>query len=446
MKVAIYCRVSTQEQKKYGISIDEQKDSLTKYCKEHKLSIYDYYIDEGISAGSISKRKELVRLLGDLDNFDMILFTKLDRFSRNVRDANNMLEELNKHNVSFKAIYDNLIDTSTADGKFTFNLLVSLGERERQLDGERINKNFKYKYDVSKTVCSGAKIYGYDIIDKKYVVNEQEQKEIIELYNHFRDCGNLRQTLLWYRENYKNVCHTILRKYLTDTKYIGQFKKYRTNIIIEGYIPRLMDDKLFYEVQNKIKRNIKEYSTPNTYIFSGLLWCNECHHKIMWRTREKKSGKYKFCICRQHNLERTCTMNKNYSEKYIEDYLIDNILNLMADRELKIEELNKHTKKNKSSEIKAKMNKLTDIYMQNLIDIDKYKKDYKELVEKYEEELEKEKINKTKTSGVNLEMFKDKKFIDLYFTFTEKEKQKFWFKIIDKIEVGIDGVVNVDFL
>ena len=65
--VAIYARVSTEEQRKFGISVNDQKNSLTKYCKDNKLKIYDYYIDEGVSAGTISKRKEFVRLLKDLD-------------------------------------------------------------------------------------------------------------------------------------------------------------------------------------------------------------------------------------------------------------------------------------------------------------------------------------------------------------------------------------------
>ena len=136
--VAIYCRVSHEEQKKFGISVNDQKNSLTEYCKRNNYKIYDYYIDEGISASTISKRKEFVRLLKDLDNIDLIIFTKLDRFSRNVRDANNLLVELDKHNTSFKAIDEDDIDTSTADGTFMFNLKVSLAQREIGKTSERI--------------------------------------------------------------------------------------------------------------------------------------------------------------------------------------------------------------------------------------------------------------------------------------------------------------------
>ena len=85
--VACYCRVSTEEQVKYGFSIQAQKDSLTKYCKENDYK-YDVYIDEGISASSMKKRKALQEMLEKSVAYDMILFTKLDRLSRNVLDAN----------------------------------------------------------------------------------------------------------------------------------------------------------------------------------------------------------------------------------------------------------------------------------------------------------------------------------------------------------------------
>ena len=64
----------------------------------------------------------------------------LDRFSRNVLDANIILKNLNDKGVSIKAINEDDIDTSTADGKFIFDLKLSLAERERNKTSERINE------------------------------------------------------------------------------------------------------------------------------------------------------------------------------------------------------------------------------------------------------------------------------------------------------------------
>ena len=69
--VACYCRVSTEEQKKFGFSIQAQKDALEKYCKENNYK-YEFYIDEGISASSMKKRKALQEMLSKSNVFDMI--------------------------------------------------------------------------------------------------------------------------------------------------------------------------------------------------------------------------------------------------------------------------------------------------------------------------------------------------------------------------------------
>ena len=152
-RVACYCRVSTEEQVKFGFSIQAQKDALMKYCKENGYK-YDFYIDEGISASSMKKRNALKEMLSKCSVYDMILFTKLDRLSRNVLDANNINKTLKDNNCTMKAIDEDDIDTSTADGTFIFNLKVSLAQREIGKTSERINFVFKSKREKGEvTSC-----------------------------------------------------------------------------------------------------------------------------------------------------------------------------------------------------------------------------------------------------------------------------------------------------
>jgi len=91
------------------------------------------------------KRPDLQRMLKQMSEYDMVLFTKLDRLSRNVLDANNINKIFLDHNVYMKAIDEDDIDTSTADGTFMFNLKVSLAQREIEKTGERIKAVFEYK-------------------------------------------------------------------------------------------------------------------------------------------------------------------------------------------------------------------------------------------------------------------------------------------------------------
>ena len=446
--VAIYCRVSTEEQKKFGISVDDQKNSLTEYCKRNKYKIYDYYIDEGVSAGTISKRKEFVRLLKDLDNIDLIIFTKLDRFSRNVRDANNLLVELDKHNTSFKAIDEDDIDTSTADGRFIFNLKVNLAEHERNKDSVRINRVNNYKYKVAKTVCSGQKIFGYDIDEGKHLVaNEKEAEQLNELYDYYLKTSSLVKTHQWFKNNVGNKSVGTIRNYLTDSKYIGKFITAKNKEVLEDFCPAIIDEVKFYRVQKELKRNIKtaNYKKKRDYIFSGLIICKECGFKMAGGTRGARYDFTKIYKCKQHYVEKKCINKTALTEKYIEDYLKENILKIAENNILKAQKKKKITSKNKAAEIKNKMNKLVDLYLNDLIDKDKYNQDYNYL----KEELKKEEQPTKEEKNINidnLQKFLKMDFLAIYDTLTDVEKQRLWRSIIDNITIDNNKNITVNFL
>lgn len=82
-RAALYVRVSTQEQKNSGLSVDSQIDALEKYCEEQGYMVAGIYNDAGISARKkYTKRPALLRLLEDCKKheIDIILFTRLDRW------------------------------------------------------------------------------------------------------------------------------------------------------------------------------------------------------------------------------------------------------------------------------------------------------------------------------------------------------------------------------
>ena len=224
--VACYCRVSHEEQAKFGFSIQAQKDALEKYCKENNYK-YEFYIDEGISASSMKKRKSLNEMLNKSNVFDMVLFTKLDRLSRNVLDANNINKLLNDNKCTMKAIDEDDIDTSTADGTFIFNLKVSLAQREIGKTSERIKFVFQNKREKGE-VTSGTKKYGYDIVNKKFQINQLEAENIINLYKYFINVnGNMKKTYEYFIRKFNGKGYDALQFYLRDTSYIGKYKLYQ---------------------------------------------------------------------------------------------------------------------------------------------------------------------------------------------------------------------------
>ena len=89
VRIACYIRVSTQEQKLHGISLDAQRDKLKEYAEKHGLKIVAWYEDEGISGRKLIKnRPALQRMIKDAQKgqFDRIIFIKLDRFFRSVAE------------------------------------------------------------------------------------------------------------------------------------------------------------------------------------------------------------------------------------------------------------------------------------------------------------------------------------------------------------------------
>ena len=140
IRIAIYCRVSTEEQVLHGYSLAAQEDALVSYAKENGLKIVKIYRDEGFSARKpIMKRKVMLELLEDVKAglIDRILFVKLDRWTRNVSEFHSVQQILDRHNVTWQAILEDY-NTITADGRLKLNIMLSVAENEADRTSERI--------------------------------------------------------------------------------------------------------------------------------------------------------------------------------------------------------------------------------------------------------------------------------------------------------------------
>ena len=136
-KVAIYVRVSTQEQAENGNSLEFQIEKLKAYCQLHEFKIVGEYIDAGVS-GSKSERPALNKLKSNIDNIDIVLIYKLDRLSRSIKDTMFLIEDLFKpHNVNLISLSENF-DTSQAMGMATIGMLSTFAQLERETIKERM--------------------------------------------------------------------------------------------------------------------------------------------------------------------------------------------------------------------------------------------------------------------------------------------------------------------
>jgi len=139
MKVAIYCRVSTDEQ-----DADKQKLICVEECKRKGFEIYKIYKD--VISGTTSSRTDLNKLLEDMRNrkFEIIMVTKLDRIGRSLKHLLNLFDEFQSKGIDFIAVTQN-IDTSTASGKLQFQILGAFAEFERNMISERTKEGLRKK-------------------------------------------------------------------------------------------------------------------------------------------------------------------------------------------------------------------------------------------------------------------------------------------------------------
>ena len=144
MKVAIYCRVSTEDQ-----DADKQEDICKEYCKRNNLDIFKVYKD--IISGSTSSRPEFNLLLEDMRSlkFDCIMVTKLDRLGRSLQHLLSMFNEFGKRGIHFIAVTQN-IDTSSASGRLQMQIMGAFAEFEREIIRERTKEGLRKAIGVGK--------------------------------------------------------------------------------------------------------------------------------------------------------------------------------------------------------------------------------------------------------------------------------------------------------
>lgn len=144
MKVAIYCRVSTEEQ-----DADKQEKACLEHCERNGFEVYKVYKD--VISGTTTSRPEFNKLLTEmrLFKFNCIMVTKLDRIGRSLQHLLSLFDEFRIKGVNFIAITQN-IDTSSAVGKFQLQVLGAFAEFERNIISERTKEGMKYAKNVGK--------------------------------------------------------------------------------------------------------------------------------------------------------------------------------------------------------------------------------------------------------------------------------------------------------
>jgi DNA invertase Pin-like site-specific DNA recombinase len=431
-----YIRVSTAEQATKGLSIETQIAEIEAYAKQHNMKLEDIYIDRGITARkSLEKRVDFMRMMHDVESgkINHIIVLRLDRFFRNIYDYHKMMNlYLTPNNCGWSAVKESYT-TETTNGRLMINLRLSIAEQECDTDSDRIKDVFENRVKNGYAI-TGSQPFGFTIKDRKVVIDEEKREIMNDMLNYLEKCNSVRGTQKYmYNTHGIAFVYESISRLLKNTMLYGS---YRGN---DNYCEGYMTKERYEKIRRILDSNIRAPRTFHQYIFSGLITCVECGSRMAGVC----TNGYQYYRCSKYYAHLSCSNGGQTREAYIEKYLLENIEHLIKEHIINTEKLEENTKPVKSNRkaIERKMQKLNDLYLNDFIDMDKYKQEYALLQSQIIDEPETQKKDLTA-----LIEFLNSNYKETYKTLDTMEKQAFWRSIIKEIKVYKKEVTDVVFL
>lgn len=427
--VGIYPRVSTEDQSRFGFSLDEQEESLKRLCEWKGYKIYKVYREEGVSAKSMNRPKfqEMIQDMKD-GKINKILVYKLDRLTRSIQDLETICKLLEEYKCDLESECEE-INTSTPTGVFFMRMTTILAQLEIERTSERTK--FGLMGAAKKGHFSGKAPIGYKKINKELVIDEVESEVIKDIFKSY--LSGLSVCTITKQLNEKNAINrnwrtTTIDRMLSNYIYAGNYQHRKRiqneeTILLEDVCPAIIDKHDFELVQKQKEKNLKNYTRKHTYVYMQKIVCSKCN-KIMGgsstTSKNKPTQIYYKCNC--------CNMRIN--EKKIEqplmlflndmlDYylLIDNNYKSFFNEDLTIE-IKRYEKILK--DLNTKLQRIKNTYLNSNIEQDDFIDEEKSIKMQIEET--KIKLNNLNNADKNLNHKED---LRLYNNLFQLEKMKY---------------------
>lgn len=439
-RVALYVRVSGEEQKVKGLSLEAQQERLEEYAKAQGWIITGIYVDAAKTARkNMHKRIEFQRMMESVkrNEVDILLFCRLDRWFRSVADYYKVMDVLNAHNCQWKTV-DEEYDTTTANGRLYINVKLSIAQNEADICGERIDVVFDSKIEHG-TVVSGKCPFGYRVNNEKRLEVCQEEAEIVkDAFNHYESTVSKRGTVKYIRETYGvNWCEATFRRLLCEKLYTGIYD--RSGRVNEHFCRPIITQKQFDHVQILLGKNSRYAPSGRVYIFTSILTCAECNHKLVGCLSR---GIY-YYRCNQHFQRGRCSHNHAVREDKIEKWLFQHLKReseiFMENWKKRMAERKRLSSGKEKAALKNKLSKLKELYVNDLIDISEYKKDYEIYTAALKNLPEPKEETPPNLSGIDRMM--EDGFMEMYEKMPREGKRSFWRSILK--EILVDNNLNI---
>ena len=454
LRAGCYERVSTDEQAKFGFSIKTQIEALNEHCEKNGIKVVDHYTDDGVSGGKAAfKRPQMSRLLEDVKSgkIDIILFTRLDRWFRNVKEYFKVQEILDKQGVQWKAIWEDY-DTTTSNGRMAITIFLAIAQNEREKTSERIKVVFDNKVKNGETFFQWRSMpFGYKReLDENGIARMVKDPDLKEAIDTFWDM------LLKYQSvskagKYVNMAyglHRGLKNWYDVAKNEIHTGRYRG---IDNYCEPYVKYEDWANIQ---KRWIKKTKTGRVYLFTGMIPCPDCGRLLTSRhTINKKANgdkvEYRSYHCKRYADGVGCNFRRSIGEPIFERYLLANLDKLLENEIAHVTlERTKPKKKPKVSvsNLREQLRRLNVTYRAGNMTDDEYiaeSKEINEMIVKAEAEAKEDPAEKDVSA---LQVVLETDFRTIYQDLSPEDRRRFWRSIIDRINLDMDGnIISVDF-
>lgn len=386
-KAALYCRLSVDDGNFGGsVSIETQKILLEQYCKDHKITDYKFYCDDGCS-GTNFDRPSFKKMLSDIDEgkINLVIVKDLSRFGRNYVEAGMYVQRFTDSNIRFIAADDNY-DSLVNSDDFLFPIKNVVNEmyardvskktkaakKAKARDGQFIGSKapFGYKIDpndrhhlivdepaaqvVKRIFRLASEGVGYNKMAKIF----REEKVLTPIAYFNLNNPDYFKSDYWRKEFDWHV--TSIRAILNNEVYLGKlvYGKQRNKsmkskekvrnpkedwIVVENCHEPIITQELWDTVHKILNAKHRPAKAGEVQMFAGLLYCSDCGHCLTYSQKQRKDGSYHGAY--------SCWMYKTHGKEYCASHYItfDTIYELvLIDIQRNLFQYRKNTDKFKS--------------------------------------------------------------------------------------------------
>ena len=493
MRIAAYCRVSTDNEKQL-YSLENQKEFFTEYADKNGHTLVKIYADEGISGTSLKKRTEFLRLMSDarLGIFDMVVCKDVSRFARNTVDLLNSIRELKSMGIVLSFLNANMV--SHGESELVLTLMGAVAQEE----SVNLSKRIKFGKKVTgKKGRAPRMIFGYDHIDNYTLAINLIEAEVVRLIFDLYTvegygCRKISLELNRRGLTTKNGCSWDskgVRRVLTNSIYCGEYVncKFEVQDCLTGKLiskpeeehvhhsrPEwaIVSPETFEKAQNLLGKRREQYDSgipfrearnSTKHLFSTLIKCENCGRSFARKHYTRVDGSERAfwkCATNDRYTAEQCENTVKIDECVLVDAIREYFLSIIKDKDGFIRELaediqggrSENDKKDisleieqKKAKLEVKRNRYQEMYVNDVMTLTELK-DKLAALDKELSHLDKLLGNCQKVEKTDRELAEERKRIieniERFLTL-ESVTNIDLRQIIDQITVNKDGEVKI---